>query len=284
MEIVPVIGTVAIGLCLLLLIFVSVQLNGLRNKVADLEDELRRERPARGRSVALDPDSATLANLLELVQRVDAAVDGLRTQGGREASLAPTDNSRPVNRSFSPADAPEPQPSRRFVSAVDPVPAPVETRQRDSIPAPRADVFPVSNVSPRLSGDHRDKLLEEYRELIAQPRKADINRWIDERGGESVEAAEDGAFQPLGRDSGGLLVLLPLDDQRALVLPGGRLVVDFATSFANVISMRSVTRQAFDLTNDGSGVLQLVEPAFAERRDGVWRLARPGRLAGLKPD
>jgi hypothetical protein len=44
-------------------------------------------------------------------------------------------------------------------------------------------------------------LLTKYRALIAQPGKADMKRWIDERWGEGCEANEDGAFPLLDRDS-----------------------------------------------------------------------------------
>jgi hypothetical protein len=62
-------------------------------------------------------------------------------------------------------------------------------------------------------------LLAQYRALIAQPGKADMKRWIDERWGEGCEANEDGAFPPLDQDFGGLLVLLPVSNLSAVVLP-----------------------------------------------------------------
>ena len=95
---------------------------------------------------------------------------------------------------------------------------------------------------------------------------------------------EDGALQPLAREAGGLLVLVPHDDAMGVLLPGGRLVVDFPTNFANAMSMRRVTRQSFELLSDGSGVLRLVEPAWAERVGEKWQLVSPGKLAGLKSD
>lgn len=78
-------------------------------------------------------------------------------------------------------------------------------------------------VPPSSAPDgSRDALLEEYRKLIAQPKKADIDRWMDDHAGEGCEATEEGVFRLLGRDPGGLLVLVPLRDGTALVLPSGR--------------------------------------------------------------
>lgn len=285
MENLVIIGIATTGLCLLLLVFVSVQMHGVRNDLAELEAELRRSRSGPAQGTPVEPVGAVLVNLLEQVRRVDVAVEVLRTQIGRMANTpasdrpAPAAKPAPVVADVRPSSAAERGTSGHDLAAV-----PDRPQHRDSAPTVRPVAFPDAVPPPQVGGSQSDKLLDEYRALIAQPRKADINRWIDERSGESIEATDDGSFQPLGRDSGGLLVLLAVDDQSALILPGGRLVVDFATSFANAISMRSVTRQAFELTNDGSGVLRLVEPALAERRDGIWRLARPGRLAGLKPD
>jgi hypothetical protein len=62
-------------------------------------------------------------------------------------------------------------------------------------------------------------LFTEYRALIAQPEEADMKRCIDERWGEGCEANEDGAFPPLDQDFGGLLVLLPVSNLSAVVLP-----------------------------------------------------------------
>lgn len=42
---------------------------------------------------------------------------------------------------------------------------------------------PATQVSPALRTSGDASLLDEYRQLIAQPRKAEINRWADERGG-----------------------------------------------------------------------------------------------------
>ena len=59
------------------------------------------------------------------------------------------------------------------------------------------------------------------------------------------------------------------------------MVVDFATSYATTLSLRPVTKHAFELISDGAGVLRLVEPAAAAFTDNVWQLTRPGAIAGL---
>jgi hypothetical protein len=80
---------------------------------------------------------------------------------------------------------------------------------------------------------------------------------------------------------GGLLVAFAVSDGTGLLVPGGRMAVEFATSFASPISMRSVTRDCFELTADGTGVLRLLEPARVTARYENWELVSPGRLAGF---
>jgi hypothetical protein len=145
--------------------------------------------------------------------------------------------------------------------------------------ASEAAPSPIATSLGRLQ-----ELAVDYRELIAEPRKNEINRWADEAGGWACELVDDGTLRPLARDAGGLLVLITQDDLVGIVLPGGRLVVDFATDYANVISMRRITRDSFELVNDGSGVLRIVEPAFAKRVGDKWQVARLGKLAGFKSD
>lgn len=128
------------------------------------------------------------------------------------------------------------------------------------------------------------QLVADYRNLITQPQKNEINRWSADAGGWTCEVSDDGTLQPLARDAGGLLVLVPHNEEVGALLPGGRLVVDFPTSFANVMSMRRVTRQSFELINDGSGVLRLLEPAWAKRVGDKWQVVRMGKLAGLNSD
>ncbi len=149
----------------------------------------------------------------------------------------------------------------------------------ETLPPPTADT--VSHPSQR---DLLDDQLQAYRDLIAQPRKSDINRWIDQQGGLTCEVGDDNSFQMPAGDGKGLLALIPFDGTRAIVVPAGRLVVEFATNFANVIAMRSVTRQAFDLNGSGSGKLQLIEPAYATNFHGEWKLERAGRLGGFSAD
>lgn len=132
--------------------------------------------------------------------------------------------------------------------------------------------------------DHLQDILQSYRDLIAQPVKNEINRWITQAGGLSCEVADDGRFNLPGGDAKGLLALIPLDGQSAIILPAGRLVVDFTSNFANVIAMRAVTRSAFELTAGGGGKMQLIDPAYARWDGREWRLDRPGRIGGLSSD
>jgi hypothetical protein len=70
-------------------------------------------------------------------------------------------------------------------------------------------------------------LLAQYRALIAQPGKADMKRWIDERWGEGCEANEDGAFPLLDRDSAACSSSYRQRPVRRRT--SERLIVDFAT-------------------------------------------------------
>ncbi len=137
----------------------------------------------------------------------------------------------------------------------------------------------LSNTPPLESAVQQ--LLDQYRQLLAEPRKSEINRWLDDNGAIRCEVTEDGEILPLGRDGGGLLALLPAGDDRALVLPSARLIADFATSFANAISMRPVTRNLFALECDGTGKMRLIEPAEVAASGERWTLVRAGTLTGL---
>lgn len=289
MDNLNIIVLIVAGLSLALLVVALVQLNSLGNELAKIDERSRKGQRGADQGGSADRVMATLVNLSDQVRRIDLGVEALKRQAVRP----------PVRASVDPA----PDDVKPATAATQPVSAPLSPAVQERTSAIRLPSYEDSATSPRAAAagfragaawngleaggqdlPPRDAMLDEYRALIAQPRKTDINRWFDDRGGEGCEATEDGGFQPLGRDSGGLLVLLPLSDDTAIVLPGGRMIVDFPTDYANAISLRSVTRQSFDLVEDGTGVLRLLEPARAELRGGTWRLTRSGRLAGLKPD
>ncbi len=296
------VGLCLTGICLVLLIIALVQLNKLRSALSEIDQRVRKVQRAAEDNSRVERAILLTGNLLEQMSRLDAAVAALRATSSRPPP-SPASPPLPV-----PPPPPLPPPAERATGAWEATtdlwgdrggftaraieqsigeraPAVPSTAAPAGESEAKPWVPPASEPVPehRRASEHDEGLLSEYRELIAQLRKADINRWTDDHEGESCEATEDGAFRPLDRDSGGLLVLVPLDRDRAMVLPAGRLVVDFATNYANSLSLRSVTRHTFELVEDGSGVLRLVEPAYAERREGVWRLARPGRVSGLNP-
>jgi hypothetical protein len=298
MGIPAIFGLCLASVCLVLLIIALVQLNALRSALLEIDHRVQQlQRPAEdgGR---VDRTASMLQVLLDQMRRLDEAVAALRPRFS-----TPT----PASAAPSPPPSPPP-PAERAVATREPIINTVgdrgglEARAFEPFPEARACagrtapasaseqvakpwVAPAAEPTPaRPATSERDvEVLDEYRKLIAQPRKAEINRWTDDQQGESCEATEDGTFRPLDRDAGALLILVPVGEDRAMVLPAGRLVVDFATNFANSLSLRSVTRQTFGLVEDGSGVLRLMEPAYAERREGVWRLTSPGRLSGLNP-
>ena len=298
MGVPAIVGLCLAGICLILLVIALVQLNALRGALSETDQRVRQLKRAAEDGSRIDRTNPVLGNLLEQMKRLDDAVAALRpkhssTGAPFAATPVPSPSTQSVERTANAArPTDEIDSGRRGPASLDFDPFP-EERSSSRRTAPETPPEPVAKpwvaspsqpISGQTAVSERDgEILAEYRKLIAQPRKAEINRWMDDHQGESCEATEDDGFRSLDREAGGLLVLLPLGGDRAMVLPAGRLVVDFATNFANSLSLRSVTRQTFELVEDGSGVLRLAEPAYAERREGVWRLTAPGRLSGLNP-
>lgn len=155
------------------------------------------------------------------------------------------------------------------------------------LPTPQPFAFappaptPPAEPPPPDPGQRSAAVLARYRELLPQPQRAEINRWADELGGVSVEVGDDGHFRRLPREAGGLLVAVPIDDATAIVVPGGRLVVDFSTSYTSTLALRPLIKETFGLVTDGGGVMRLVEPALAVFDGDGWRLTKPGCISGL---
>lgn len=299
MQILSVIASIAAIACVPLLIVIMVQVSALRSAIREFADQASKGQRANDRGGSIERMNTMLTNIIEQIRRVDEGVSVIRRTERPDKTWRVADDDHTVtlaNADAAPVRAPvgwtasvqtpprEPSTSRLQPETFQPAPL-VRERLAPLQTAPAAHEAPMwrdalrSGVAPTRAAE----ITDEYRTLIAHPRKADIKRWIDEQGGELCEVVDDGSFQT-SRDGTGLLVMITLDETRALILPGGRLVVDFATNFANPLSLRSVTRQTFDLEPDGTGVLRLVEAAQAEYRDGAWRLANAGRLAGLTGD
>ena len=284
MQVLYVVAAVAAIACVPLLVTILIQLADIRTNLQKAAEQTAKGQRAADRGQLLDRMSASLESVLVQLRQVEEGVASIST---RREGAAPEEE---LQDRLAPG-APPAEPALRtqgvgptadgavLASSESADAAAVEPERRDEA---RHAATREMDTTSATSSSVQD-LVEGYRRLIAQPRKAEIKRWFDERGGEFCDVAEDGSFQT-GRESNGLLALVPVQEGCAVVLPGGRLVVDFATSFANPLSLRSVTRQTFDLLPDGSGVLRLMEPAYAQRRDGVWRLVRAGRLAGLTGD
>lgn len=265
-------------LCAGMLVAALVQIHGLRGSIDDLT---ARSKAAATRTADPQP-SLVLDGRLAAIEA--ALRDVLATQGRLDRSI------RSERRSDDRSTAPTPPPpgSRFGIDAREPVKHPQDAATRskaaDEGASSTASPVPRNAAEPRIGIEHSNvlaNLVEAYRELIARPRKNDIVRWFEESGGLPCEATDEGLFQLVERGEGARLMLLPLTDRFALVLPSALMVVDFPTSFADVLSARAAVRQTFDLDADGSGTLRLVQPALAMLADGVWRLKTSGRLAGL---
>lgn len=273
---------VVLATMLALLVFVAVQSVGARRQLEDVSRSVGSGAKSAARSI---PSSAIEARLSAIEQRLtEIALDA------RRATPVP----RPPMRS-----APSPltdQPTGSIAQGRDPSPtdASASTRQPSGSDASRtresreghdrhADE-PGGVEDARSSGTVAttpDELADAYRTLIAQPRKGEIARWFEDVGGVGCEIGDDDAFQLVGRGDGARLMLVPMTENTAMVLPSPLMVADFPVSFADVLTARTVVRRGFDLDADGSGALRLVEPAEAVLREGIWRLRKPGRLAGL---
>lgn len=281
---------VGMGICsILILLYLIYQFGSLRSQVGELAGRTTGTDDAAGAvqvAAAIEPVLTEIQDALNRVERrlagLDSAFSDLHvlvddfTHGAQEPLRSAPSAPPP------PSQLPPPLPVREQAEAeASAEPGPFPGRTEVTRAAPIREHVPEASASAQADAPDVEALLVNYRQLIAQPQKSEINRWADENGGEACEVHEDGTFHALSRDAGGLLILLRIDADRAVVLPGGRLVADFATNFANAISMRSVTRDCFDLVNDGSGVIRLIEPALARRSDGRWQLARAGKAAGF---
>lgn len=295
MNVVAIVGVVAALAILILLGFVLMKISALQEAVAELKT-VKRAAPA------AEPNG-DLHLVMELAKRVGDTQTKFGEIGNKLSSLQlqiteVTNGNQTIAQFLTDELAPNLGAKAAARSGQEAPPSPFVIREvgaPDILTKPSVLTEPVSTLStsdepvveaePEGSPiDRRAETLEAYRNLIAQPRKSDINRWADDVGGLVCEANDDGGFQTLSREAGGLLVLVPINDSLAIVVPSGRLVVDFATSYANVIAMRTITKNVFELTQDGTGVLRLIEPAIAKRNGETWRLVEAGQLAGLKAD
>lgn len=239
----------------------DVVFSDMQEQLSQIGDGLQDIRAGRSHSsatAAAPPASPALQSSHAIESASAAAFIRSSAEPDGIAEVLPSE----VDSAYAPPPEPPPPPVPAFGSE----PYPTEPTQ----PAERAPVT-----------DSSSSLINEYRQLIAEPRKNEINRWVDERGGMSCMVSEDGTIFPLTRDAGGLLVVLRTSDGTDLLVPGGRMAVEFATSFASPISMRSVTRDCFELIGDGTGILRLLEPARIRSLGEGWSLVSPGQLSGF---
>jgi len=280
------------GLSALLLIVVLLQIRSVSKAVRELylaqpAARANREEPLHQALAGELKDIADQIGKFDIVfSDIQAQLDAVRQ--AKPAAPAPEPEAREVRSTTEPVSSPTPAPQRpareeHAAAATSPRPA-----IHESVVAADPPVDATASTRGGLDVDagleRLKPLVTEYRELIAEPRKNEINRWSDERGGWSCEFREDGTLRPVTREAGGLLVLIARDDDVGIIVPGGRLVVDFPTDFATTIALRRVTREAFELVNDGTGMLRLMEAAVATRVGDTWQLVRAGKLAGLKSE
>lgn len=265
--------------CAAMLVVSLMQINSLRGSIEELGAKLK----------AVSARSTASQMPAGIEDRLAAIEGGI---GNHSAALAGLERAiRQDRRSSSPQPSP---------ASPAPVPKPrtdisLDAAKRPSTPPSGTDVIhavlrSIATSEPRAveapaevvqDPATPDDLVEAYKDLIARPRKNEIARWFEEHNAVPCEATDDNALQLVGRGDGARLMLVPLTEKLAIVLPSALMVVDFATSFSDILSARSAVRQIFALDADGSGTLRLVQTATAVLSDGVWRLKAQGALAGL---
>lgn len=255
-----------------------VQINGLGTKVDELAGKLR--------TINAKPTAPELpTGLEERLLAIEAGMRAIPAAYGRlERSILIERRERQSPPPTPSSSTPTPPQNNATMAEPDQASESVSRGEGlGTVPSPTGNGL---QGGASVEGDNEqpvspDELIESYRELIARPRKNEITRWFDDLDGTPCEATDENVFQLLGRGEGARLVLVRLTERFGLVLPSALMVVDFATSFADVLSARSATRQTFAFDADGSGTLRLVQPAMAVLVDGSWKLKAPGRLAGL---
>jgi hypothetical protein len=267
-------------LCVVMLGVLMVHIHGLRDSVIELSAKLK--------AVTARTTTPQLPGLEERLAAIEKGIGQLSVAYGRLDRLIRSQSASHVD--VSPAAA---VPSSSVSQPEAGKPVDFDKRLADQAFQLRPDLSATAPLAAVRSNDGSsaangiehiatpDDLIEGYREIIARPRKNEIARWFEDWKGIPCEATDENVFQLVGRGDGARLMLLPLTERVALVLPSALMVVDFATSFADVLSARSAVRQTFGLDADGTGTLQLIEAATAVMADGVWKLKAPGRLAGL---
>lgn len=212
-----------------------------------------------------------LDHLLSVLERVGGRLDVGVVTPSRPSPIA-VEGSRPIDGSASVPAVSPPTSATTTSDVALPVTPVTPTVPDELVPGRGPEPMPAVDA---------DALIADYRALITQPRRADITRWIDQHGGRSCEVGDGDVLQMVDQDAGAPLAMLPLSDALALVVPSGRTVVDFPTSYVDGMTLRLKTRGTFTLEADGATAMRLLSPAIARLADGRWRIERPGRLAGF---
>lgn len=278
------------GCSLIAVLIQLVMIIGLRQELAKLRDSSEpKSRQPRVESASYQVAEAMLQKMSDHFNSFDTVFTDMQRQLAviRGAVAGPSANRRSAATSnaavaeFSHDEEARPAdlPPTRF----DPPGEPFNLTRGSAAPqlSPEPPGPEMADRPVALAGGDLDRLVEQYRLLLAEPRKNEINRWLDDNGGIRCEAADDGEIVLLGRDGSGLLTLLPTGEGGAIVVPSGRLIADFATSFASSLALRPITRELFTLVSDGSGMLRLIEPAVVTSIQDRWKLVRAGTLSGL---
>ena len=261
----------------------------IERRLATLAAESRRQPPpaAAPSSRIVAPEQAWERRLQVFEQRVEhvfAAIE--RVEARLLAPVAaptpapappPSPWPAPSDAEPIPARAPAPAPPAAIPLPDDPSPPPLPPL----VGSDAATGTDTPATADRLPSIDPEPLVVAYRALIAQPRRADITRWLDEHDGKGCEVGEGETLQLVGKEAGAPLALLPLSSDWGLVVPSGRTVVDFPTSYTDGLTLRLKTRGSFELEADGATGLRLLAPAVARRIEGRWRIEEPGRLGGF---
>lgn len=169
-----------------------------------------------------------------------------------------------------------------------PMPASPQTTAPAAAIAPLPETFadiaqpvPDDRSPPVLADDPRvAALIDQYRDLVSQPSRVTIRDWLATNNAITADAIE--ADIVAASTEPGLIALIKLTDQRAILLPSARFVVDFATRYAENLALRQATRDVFEPVIDNASTMRLVEPAVVHADSRGWIVIKPGKIGGFK--
>lgn len=171
--------------------------------------------------------------------------------------------------------APAPAAARR--SADPPPAAAVKTSSYPRVDTLRADPAPTmpTAASSRVNSDSEAA----YRDMAAQATYSSFMAWAERFGAEAVEAQGDNLVRGATLANAAMVVVSA--GATASLYPGAQIIGDFSTRYHEVMALRDVVGENFELEASGGSKLKLLAPARLAPRHNGWTLVERGRLGGM---